>query len=182
MKTTQQLLKLCQQISIVLITSIFTSNLYAQVGDIFSDESEVYRFELPSGIFFKTRENYFTSKSLSASIKFHSESNYIGDEIFNADIESQFKIAQKGLKVTYQNIRKNNFTISGIDQNGNIVYIRADSEMLVTRSNPDYPDELSWKWTKTMIVSFTYPPASKKAMDTIIAKFLKSYKVNLWEL
>lgn len=178
----QYLLKVCLYILIALIVCIFNTNVIAQVNEKYSDESGVYSFELPSGIFFKMNENYYSSKKLSASLKFRSETDYIGDENFNANIKSQFKIAKKGLKVTYQTLKKDKFTISGIDQNGNIVYIKANSEDLFTKSNPDNPDELNWMWTKTMIVTFVYPSSSKKAMDTIIAKFLKSYKLNLWEL
>ncbi len=75
-------------------------------------------------------------------------------------------------------MKKDKFTISGIDQKGNIVYIKGDTEKLFTRSNPENQDELVWHWTKTMIVKFTYPLTSKKAMDHVIASFLKTYQIN----
>jgi hypothetical protein len=158
---------------------LLTNSANSQLKDKFSDEEDVYSFELPAGTFKKVNENYFTSIPLSASIKFRSESDYLGDDIFDANIKEQIKIAKKGLKVTYQNVKKDKFTISGIDKNGNIVYIKGNTEDLYTRSNPENQDEMVWRWTKTMLVTFNYPPSSKKGMDVVIASFLKSYQYNL---
>lgn len=164
---------------IIFTMSLITTISYAQSTEKFSDDEDVYSFELPAGTFKKVNENYFTSIPLSASIKFRSESDYLGDDIFDANIKEQIKIAKKGLKVTYQNVKKDKFTISGIDKNGNIVYIKGNTEDLYTRSNPENQDEMVWRWTKTMLVTFNYPPSSKKGMDVVIASFLKSYQYNL---
>jgi hypothetical protein len=166
-------------IFITLIILLFNTEILAQQNDKFSDESEVYSFESPAGVFSKQGENFFTSKTLSATIKFRSETDYAGDENFNADLEKQLKIAKKGIKVKYQTIKENKFTISGFDSNGNIVYIKGNSESLVVRNNPDNQEELNWLWTKTMVVTFTYPMKSKVAMDKIISLFLKTYEINL---
>lgn len=167
--------------SLFLIAFLFVTSkeIIAQQNDKFSDESEVYSFELPAGVFSKKGENIFISKTQSATIKFKSEIDYIGDEDFNADIEKQYKIAKKGIKVTYQTFKGDKFTISGIDANGNIVYIKGNSLSLVVRNNPDNQDELNWLWTKTMVVTFTYPVKSKFAMDKVISLFLKTYAINL---
>lgn len=162
-----------------LLLSLFTLESFAQENDKFFDEEEIYSFELPRGNFSKTSENYFTSKKLSASIKFRSDIDYPGDDNFNASLEEQFKIAKKGIKVTYQVMKNGKFTISGIDLSGNIVYIRGDCESLSVRNNPDNFNELSWLWTKIMIVTFTYPPANKKLMDNHIETFIKTYQLNL---
>ena len=152
---------------------------FAQSTEKFSDEEEVYSFELPAGTFKKVNENYFTSIPLSASIKFRSESDYLGDDVFDANIKEQIKIAKKGIKVTYQSIKEDKFTISGIDLKGNIVYIKGNLEDLYTRNNSPNQKKFDWRWSKAMVVTFTYPPASKIAMDTVIAKFLKTYQLNL---
>ena len=168
----------------MLLITIFTMSLittisYAQSTDKFSDDEDVYSFELPAGTFQKMKNNYFVSKNLSATISFKGETDYLGDDEFNANIKEQIKIAKKGLKITYQNVKKDKFTISGIDKKGNIVYIKGNTEDLYTRSNPENQDEMVWRWTKTMLVTFTYPPSSKKGMDVVIASFLKSYQYNL---
>jgi hypothetical protein len=162
-----------------LIILFFNTEIIAQKNDKFSDEADVYSFELPAGVFSKKAENFFNSKTLSATIKFRSETDYIGDEDFNANLEKQFKIAKKGIKVKYQTIKDDKFTISGFDANGNIVYIKGNSESLVVRNNPDNQEELNWLWTKTMIVTFTYPLKSKVAMDKILSLFLKTYELNV---
>jgi len=48
----------------------------------------------------------------------------------------------------------------------------------MSKNGCDHCDPIGM-WTKTMIVSFTYPISSKKAMDSVIAKFVKTYHVNL---
>jgi hypothetical protein len=177
----KQLLTKNKRIAILsLLLSLFALETFAQVNDKFFDKEEIYSFELPRGNFSKTSENYFTSKKLSASIRFRSETDYIGDDNFNASLEEQFKIAKKGIKVNYQMMKNGKFTISGTDLSGNIVYIRGDCESLSVRNNPDNINEISWLWTKTMIVTFTYPPANKKLMDKNIETFIKTYKLNVY--
>jgi hypothetical protein len=169
-------------LSRLILTFLFfllTNSANSQSTEKFSDDEDVYSFELPAGTFQKMKNNYFVSKNLSATISFNSETDYLGDDEFNANIKEQIKIAKKGLKVTYQNVKKDKFTISGIDKKGNIVYIKGNTEDLYTRSNPENQDEMVWRWTKTMLVTFTYPPSSKKGMDVVIASFLKSYQYNL---
>lgn len=179
----KQLLIKNKKIAILsLLLSLFTLETFAQENDKFFDKEEIYSFELPRGNFSKKSENYFTSKKFSASIKFRSETDYPGDDNFSASIQEQFKIAKKGIKVNYQVMKNGKFTISGIDLSGNIVYIRGDCESLSVRNNPDNFNELSWLWTKTMIVTFTYPPANKKEMDKNIETFIKTYQLNLWLL
>jgi hypothetical protein len=175
----KQLITKNKRIAILsLLLSLFTLETFAQENDKFFDKEEIYSFELPRGNFSKKSENYFTSKKLSATIKFRSETDYPGDDSFNASLQEQFKIAKKGIKVTYQVIKNGKFTISGIDLSGNIVYIRGDCESLKVSNNPNNFNELTWLWTKTMIVTFTYPPANKKIMDKNIETFIKTYQLN----
>jgi hypothetical protein len=176
---TKKLFKCPLSLFITLILFLFNTEIFAQQNDKFSDESDVYSFELPAGVFSKKAENFFNSKILSATIKFKSEIDYAGDEEFNADLEKQLKLAKKGIKVKYQTIKGDKFTISGFDANGNIVYIKGNSLSMVVRNNPDNQEELNWLWTKTMIVTFTYPVKSKVAMDKILTLFLKSYELNV---
>lgn len=58
------------------------------------------------------------------------------------------------------------------------MYIRGDCESLKVSNNPNNFNELTWLWTKTMIVTFTYPPANKKIMDKNIETFIKTYQLN----
>ena len=91
----QSLFKYVMLFLTIFILSIITNFAIAQTTDKFTDEEEVYSFELPAGTFKKVNENYFTSIPLSASIKFLSESDYLGDDVFNASIKEQIKIAKK---------------------------------------------------------------------------------------
>lgn len=165
---------------IILPLLLITFFCFAQVNEKFSDELEVYNFELPNGFFQKKNKDLFVSKKLTASIKFRSVADYIGEDN-NADIKSQFKISKLGLNVTYAVLGKKNFTVSGINSLGQIVYTIGRSETLMSKNGCDDCDPIAM-WTKTMIVSFTYPLSSKKVMDSIITKFLKTYKLNLWLL
>jgi hypothetical protein len=165
---------------IILPLFLMTCFSYAQVGEKFSDELEVYNFELPFGLFQKKNNDLFVSKKLSASIKFRSVADYIGEDN-NADIKSQFKIMKLGLNVKYEFLGKETFTISGINSFGQIVYIIGRSETLMSKNGCDDCVPIGM-WTKTMIVSFTYPLSSKKAMDSVIAKFVKTYHINLFLL
>jgi hypothetical protein len=150
----------------------------AQRNQTFTDTDEIYRFTVPAGVFTKIDDANYYASSLGASIHLEFKSSYLGDDhILNFDEEKQ-KI-KRSLNVTYFKNQEYGFTVSGYDRSGQIVYVKATCESLSTRSNPDDEDELVWKWNKMSIVTFTYPPKSKKAMDPIIGQFLKSYKIDL---
>jgi hypothetical protein len=163
---------------VLAFTFLFMLYSKAQQNQLFKDVDEIYSFELPTRSFKQIDNHYFKSEELTASIKFNFETCYVGDDKI-VDIEDVFKKVKKQLKVTYQSLKKDRFTVSGFDASGNIVYIKGTAEELIVRNNPDNQNELNWLWTKIGTVTFKYPPRSKTEMDKIIATFLKTYQVNL---
>ncbi len=162
---------------IILFTS--SQNSFAQDLDVFADQNEVIKFKLPANLFSKIGEYSYQSQKLNANILFKFYDDYLGDDKFDADLETIFKKVKSSIRVTYTHKGNNSFTLSGYDQANNIVWIRGNTEAMRVRNNPDN-DDLTWLWTKTCVVKFTYPSKSKLEMDKVINTFIKNYELNLY--
>ena len=163
--------------NILLIIGMVLSNItFAQPTDRFEDIDDVFNFEVPQGLFQQISNTKFSSLKLNATIEFNYESEYIGVENPNADINVAFRNAKKGLNTKYQVLNKNKFTVSGLDKLGNIVYIKGVSDSLISKNGCDDCIPV-WMWTKTIIIIIKYPPSSKVEMDRVLSTFLKTLKI-----